>query len=152
MRRKPYAVGEENLETSSIVVDRPVAFTAQSKRYFYCAPAVCAFTLDLGFVPINPFQLYDYFLGDMVERDLVRQANNNLIRISDELWVFGAEIADGVLFEIKYAMSLGKPVRYFTIDSDPENIHPISIADLTFEQELLEKAGSAEYLRAQIQV
>ncbi len=78
----------------------PVVFTAQSKVYFYCRDAVCQFVFDNGAVPVNPFRVFEYFLGDRVDRNLVRQGNNNLIRIVDELWVFGDVIADGVLAEI----------------------------------------------------
>ena len=45
-----------------------------------------------------------------MDRDAVRQANNNLLRIADEIWVFGHLIADGVLFEIRYAQQLNKPL------------------------------------------
>ena len=66
----------------------PVVFTAQSKLYFYCRDAICEFVFNQGAVPVNPFRLYEYFLGDRVDRDLIRQANNNLIRKCDELWIF----------------------------------------------------------------
>src|SRR5882724_8814863 len=94
----------------------PVIFTAQSKFYFYCRDAVCEFVFQKNAVPLNPFRVFEYFLGDRVERNLVRQGNNSLIRIADELWVFGEMIADGVLFEIFLARELNKPIRFFTID------------------------------------
>jgi len=43
--------------------------------------------------------IFDYFMLDMVPRDTVREANNNLLRKADELWVFG-QISDGVAAEI----------------------------------------------------
>jgi hypothetical protein len=108
----------------------PVVFTAQSKQYFYCRDAVCAFTLSRGHVPLNPFRAFDYFLNDRVDRDLVRQANFNLIRIADELWVFGDTIANGVFAEIRYALEQRKPIRFFTISADPEEIRPLSLQEL----------------------
>jgi len=90
----------------------PVVFTAQSKLHFYCRDAICEFVFNQGAVPVNPFRLYEYFLADRVDRDLIRQANNNLIRKCDELWVFGETIADGILFEILYAEKLKMPVKY----------------------------------------
>ena len=95
----------------------PVVFTAQSKLHYYRRDAVCEFVFRNGAIPLHPFRLFGYFLDDRVERDLVRQANNNLLRRADELWVFGEEVSDGVLFEIQYARELGKTIRFFTIAS-----------------------------------
>lgn len=114
----------------------PVVFTAQSKVFFYCRDAVCEYVFSQGAVPVNPFRVFEYFLGDRVERDLVRQGNNNLIRIVDELWVFGEMIADGVLAEICLARELKKPTRFFTIHNKATKIQEISPYDLKFEQEV----------------
>ena len=46
--------------------------------------------------------MFSYFLLDTVDRKLLIAANNNLIKRSDELWVFG-EKSDGVREEIKLA-------------------------------------------------
>ena len=114
----------------------PVVFTAQSKLHFYCRDAICEFVFNQGAVPVNPFRLYEYFLGDRVDRDLIRQANNNLIRKCDQLWVFGETIADGVLFEILYAKKLKMPVKYFTVDSRADHIKKVSVGELKFEEEV----------------
>jgi len=90
---------------------------------------------------VNPFRLYEYFLGDRVDRDRIRQANNNLIRRCDELWVFGEMIADGVLFEIVYAKSLNKPVRFFSVDSRATRITEVRIENLEFEPEVYSSTG-----------
>jgi len=119
----------------------PVIFTAQSKLYFYCRDAICEFVFNQGAVPINPFRLYDYFLGDRVDRDFIRQANNNLIRKCDALWVFGETIADGVLFEILYAKKLQMPVKYYTVDSRVELIKEVSVSELKFEEEVYSSTG-----------
>ena len=114
----------------------PLAFTAQSKKFFYCRDTVCEYTFKQGFLPINPFRVFDYFLSDRIERDLVRRSNNQLIRSCDELWVFGP-LADGVLFELFLAAHLGKPIRFFTISTHGSEIRPIeSVDDLTFEPEV----------------
>jgi len=120
----------------SSTTNLPVVFTAQSKVYFYCRNAVCEYVLRQGCLPLNPFRVFEYFLDDRVERDIIRQGNNNLIRIADELWVFGKVIADGVLFEILYAKTLGKPVRYFTIDNRVDGINEVGINSLSFESEV----------------
>ena len=92
----------------------PSAYTATSKRYFYMKDHISTYTLSQGYVPLNPFQIFGYFLNDTVDRDLVRQANNTLVILADEIWVFG-DVSDGVLAEIKQARELGKVVKYFRI-------------------------------------
>ena len=80
--------------------------------------------------------IIDYFLSDRVSRDVIRNGNNQLIRASDELWVFGP-ISDGVLFEIVYAMNLGMPLKFFTMGTRASEIALVdNINDLTFEPEI----------------
>ncbi|MFI3172501.1 MAG: FAD-dependent monooxygenase [Eubacteriales bacterium] len=110
-------------------------FTAQSKAYFYCRDVVCQYVLNREMLPINPFRVFDYFLGDRVKRDLVRRGNNQLIKTCQELWVFGT-IADGVLFEIASAIEQNKPIRFFTIGTKVEEIKEISVHEITFEPEV----------------
>ncbi len=110
---------------------KTIVFTAMSKKYFYMRMLVVKYVLEKGCVPINPFMSFDYFLVDAVDRDIVRNANNNLVDIADELWVFGS-VSDGVIVEIKRVMQKGKPVRFFSITHDRE-IAEISKEELTFE-------------------
>ena len=110
-------------------------FTAQSKYYFFCRDVICEFVMKQGLLPINPFRVFDYFLGDRVDRNLVRRGNNQLIRICDELWVFG-NIADGVLFEIISAIEQHKPIHFFTIGSELGDIKEIPVEKITFEPEV----------------
>jgi len=123
-----------NFKASSTESLRTV-FTAQSKVYFYCKEAVCEFVFRRNMLPVNPFMAFGYFLGDRVDRDLTRRANNRLISMCDELWVFG-DIANGVMFEILLARSSGKPVRYFTISAKSSEITEVSLRDLHFESEM----------------
>jgi hypothetical protein len=127
----------------------PTTYTAQSKRYFYCRDVVCEFAFRQGYVPLNPFRAFDYFLGERVERDLIRRANFNLIRISDELWVFGHIIADGVLAEIQYAKALQKPCKFFSVGTRVRDIHPLSTEILRVERDSHKNnKDAAELLRA----
>lgn len=115
---------------------RPVIFTAQSRHLFYCRMLICRYVFEQGGVPVNPFNVSGYFLYELVDRDLVRRGNNNLIRLADELWSFGP-IADGVLIELDYAMSLGKPIRLFSAGSEYDEIRPVGVAELSFEDDAL---------------
>jgi hypothetical protein len=119
----------------SCVGPMPVVFTAQSKAYFYCRDAICEYVLKQGLLPINPFRVFEYFLGDRVDRDLVRQGNNQLISLADEVWVFGP-VSDGVLFEVVRARRLRKPVRLFSVATRSSEIKPINIGDVKFEPEV----------------
>ena len=120
----------------NVTDEKKIIFTAQSKKFFYCRDAICAYVLKQDCVPLNPFRVFEYFLGDRVHRDLVRQGNFNLIRVSDELWVFGRDIADGVLAEIKYAHGLGKPIRAFTIGNRVREIREVPYDNIRFESEI----------------
>ena len=111
--------------------DMKIIFTAMSKHYFYFRQQISQFVLKQNCVPLNPFMLFEYFLLDTVNRDLIRNANNNLVKKSDEIWVFGP-ISDGVLSEIKLAKSLDKPIRYFKI-VDSKEIVEISPNEVEFE-------------------
>ena len=109
-------------------------FTAMSKKNFFQKWRVVKFVLEQGSVPLNPFMLYDYFLVDSVDHDLVKNANHRIIEKSDELWVFG-EIADGVKREIEIAKKLNKPIKYFDILGLPEKVIEINENKVIFEGE-----------------
>ncbi len=138
-----------------------VVFTAQSKQFFYCRDAVCASVLEVDCLPLNPFRVFSYFLDDRVDRDKIRQGNNTLIRLADEVWVFGI-VADGVLFEIEYALELNKPIRFFTIGSRIEEIREIDPEEVKFEpeihasrvtrQQLLQRIAGAPPISGQLQL
>jgi hypothetical protein len=114
----------------------PMVFTAQSKTVFYCRDVICEFVLKRGSLPVNPFRIFDYFLSDRVDRAIIRRGNNQLIKACDEVWVFGT-IADGVLFEVIYALNIGKPIRFFTVGARLEEITEISeVSKVTFESEV----------------
>ncbi|MEZ5135890.1 MAG: hypothetical protein R2699_12770 [Acidimicrobiales bacterium] len=131
----------------SSTTPRLTVFTAQSKKHFYCRDAICEFVFDHDAVPLNPFRAFGYFLGDRVDRDLVREANNNLLRLCDELWVFGTTIANGVLFEILYAHEMGMPVRLYNVATRANEIPPVPVELLRFVPELYVRGVSRAELR-----
>lgn len=100
-------------------METKVVYPAFSKRNFYFRAHISKFVIDNGAAPINPFMNFDYFLLDTVHRDLVRNANNAIIRKADELWIFG-DISNGVAAEIELAKTLRKPIRYFEIIDSKE--------------------------------
>ena len=114
--------------------DKPLVYTAMSKHLFYFRMFISAFVLNEGGVPLNPFMVFDYFLLDAVDRDLVREGNNNLVKRCDEIWVFGA-VSNGVLAEIQIANKQGKLVRYFAIEK-PHKIVATTKENVEMEAEV----------------
>ncbi|PIP57076.1 hypothetical protein COX04_01450 [Candidatus Woesebacteria bacterium CG22_combo_CG10-13_8_21_14_all_45_10] len=117
----------------------PLVYPAYSKRNFYWQMHISQFCLEKKRVPLNPFMLFRYFLGDSVSREGVYRANSNIVEISDELWIFG-EISDGVLDEIKIIKERGGRIKYYKITkSNPVVFRQISAKSAKFEDENLEK-------------
>jgi hypothetical protein len=110
---------------------KPIVYTATSWKYFAYRMFISKFVLEQGGVPLNPFMIFDYFMADIVDRDVTREANNNLVRIADEVWVFGS-ITDGVKVEIDHARAQGKSVRFFSI-SKPAVFTEVSEANMSYE-------------------
>jgi hypothetical protein len=111
-----------------------LVYPAFSKHLFYFRQHISKFLLERDCVPLNPFMIFDYFMLDTVERDVVRNANNNLVKKADEIWVFGP-VADGVLAEIILAKKEGKKIRYFKVFKS-KDILEISKEKVEFEDDL----------------
>jgi hypothetical protein len=117
----------------------PLAYPAYSKHNFFWQMQISQFCLEKRVIPLNPFMLFRYFLGDTVPRKQVYEANNNIVRISDELWVFD-QVSDGVLAEIKIKKEAGGTVKYFKIiNGDPVKFHQLQPSQVEFEEPELEQ-------------
>jgi hypothetical protein len=115
----------------------PLVYPAYSKHNFFWQMQISQFCLQKKTIPLNPFMLFRYFLGDSVPRDTVYRANNNIVKLCDELWTFG-EISDGVLAEAKIKRSQDHPVRmYKIVDTNPVSFRRIKSA--VFEEAWLEE-------------
>ena len=121
-------------EALNLMADKKLVYTAMSKHLFYYRMFISKYVLEHGGVPLNPFMIFDYFLLDTVDRDLVRTGNNNLVKRADELWVFGP-VSNGVLAEIKIALSLHKPITYFAIKK-PHEIVAVGADEVEMEEEV----------------
>ena len=119
----------------NLIEKKPIVFTAQSKKNFFMRMLVCKYVFEHGGVPLNPFNVFGYFLYELVDRDFVRNGNNNLIARSDEVWFFG-EIADGCISEIEYAIELGKKIAFYKMGSTYQSIEKCAIDELIFEDEV----------------
>ena len=110
-----------------------LVYVAMSNMSFYWRAHIQKFVLDSGLVPISPFMLFDYYLMHTVDKDVVREAMNNLLSRSDEVWVFG-RLSLGVKVKVGIAKRLSKPIRYFDISDLPVAVMPIS--EETAQEEL----------------
>ena len=110
-----------------------LVYIAMSNRNFYWRNHIQKFVLDSGLVPVSPFMLFDYYLLHTVPKTVVREAMNNLLAHTDEVWVFG-RISLGVKVQIGIAKRMSKPVRYFDISELPVAVLPISAE--TAEEEI----------------
>lgn len=88
-----------------------------SRSNFYLREHIIKFILEKGHTPTCAFMMYSYFLLDTVDRKRLIEATNDLLSISDELWVFG-EISNGVAEEIKLANVLKHKISYFDINQN----------------------------------
>lgn len=123
-------------EALSLEGKRELVYTALSKHYFYYRMHISQFVLQNGKVPLNPFMLFEYFLLDTVDRNLVRDANNTLVLRADQIWVFGP-VSNGVLAEILLARKADKPISFFKIEK-PHKIVPILEDEIEMESEVQE--------------
>jgi hypothetical protein len=100
-------------------------YIAMSNRNFYWRMHISKFVLDQGYVPLNPFMLFDYYLLHTVSKQLVREAINNLLSRCDEVWVFG-RMSLGVKVQVGIAKRLKKMLRFYDIADLPERMVRIS--------------------------
>lgn len=123
----------------------PTVFTGMSKHNFYLKDSITNFVLKEGKVPLNPYRLFGYFMGDAIERDYIKRGSYNLLMASDELWIFGV-IANGNITEIEIAMRENKPIRFYTVDEHGFIYKEITSMDnLKFEPDVLPKLPYFDY-------
>jgi hypothetical protein len=134
----------------NLIERRPIVFTALSRHLFYARMLICKFVLLNDAVPLNPFTAWGYFLDDLVDRDLVRRANNNMIMNAEELWAFGP-VSNGVLFEIELAIQLGKTVRFFSAGPRCEDILPLHPHGIEFEADVVATCDCAALINKILQ-
>ena len=103
---------EFNHVAKNLQEEKKIVFTALSCKNFHQRMLICKHAFEQGVIPINPFNLFGYYLYELVDRDLVKNANNNVMKRCDELGVYG-EISDGVLAEIQMFKKLNKHIRFF---------------------------------------
>ena len=78
----------------------------------------CRAALKKGLVPVAPHMYFPRFMGGYIpgELEATLRINKIVLRLCDELWVFGPRLTDSMVSEIRYAKRLGIPVQYFQRD------------------------------------
>ncbi|MCD7825527.1 MAG: hypothetical protein LUH14_06170 [Clostridiaceae bacterium] len=73
----------------------------------------CRLIVKLGYMPLCPHNYFTRFLDDTDpgERSQGMAFGMEWLKESDELWVFGEQVSDGMAAEISLARDLGIPVR-----------------------------------------
>ena len=124
----------------------PLVYPAYSKRNFYLQMHISQYCLEHHVVPLNPFLLFRYFLGDSAPRETIYEGNNNLVGLADEVWVFD-EVSNGVLAEVMHKKEQGGKVKYFRHYSDkmPITYRQIAPEKVEFEQPKLGDEDLEQY-------
>ena len=122
------------VEQAERALRRPkqLIYCALSNRTFFWRAHITKFVLDEGHVPIVPFMLFDYYLLHTVPKETVREACNNLIVRSDQMWVFGA-MSLGVKVQMGIAKRLKKPVRFYDVTDMPYRV--VSVPEAMLREE-----------------
>ena len=90
------------------------AFAGDVDRNTQKARRYSRFAVDSGTIPLAPHLLLPQFMSDKTERDLALFMDLVFLGKCEQLWVFGAEITDGMAAEIGKAKKRQMTIRYFT--------------------------------------
>lgn len=74
------------------------------------------FAVENMAIPFASHLLMPQYMDEETERELALRMGIIFLSKCEQLWVFGERISNGMAYEIKKAVSMGKKVRYFTAD------------------------------------
>ena len=69
------------------------------------------YAIDKGFIPITPHLWLPGILSEATERELAISIDLRLLELTEELWICGDVISEGMKQEIAHARELRLPVR-----------------------------------------
>lgn len=78
----------------------------------------CRFAVAKGHIPLAPHLYFPQFLSESSERETAFRMNFELLKLCEEIWVFGDDLSEGMVLELSRAMTLYKTIRYFTISCE----------------------------------
>ena len=74
------------------------------------------FAVENMAIPFASHLLMPQYMDEGTERELALRMGIIFLSKCEQLWVFGERMSNGMAYEIKKAVSMGKKVRYFTAD------------------------------------
>ncbi len=86
--------------------DNPRVNIMRARKY-------CKLAVSKGRIPLAPHLYFPQFLSDVNEREIAMKMNFELMKICDEIWVFGDQITEGMAAEIEQAKQGNCRLRYF---------------------------------------
>jgi hypothetical protein len=85
---------------------------SESRAAHHSLRQACREIVRGGCIPVCPQILFSVLLNEGLERDLALLVCTDLMRLCDEMRVYGAETTPDMQLEIKVANALSIPVRY----------------------------------------
>lgn len=79
------------------------------------ARGYCKYAVRKGKIPLAPHLYFPQFMSDVTERDKAMEMNLELLKLCNEIWVFGSEISEGMAWEISKAEKLRKKICYMEV-------------------------------------
>jgi len=76
----PCFMNEFNHVAKNLQEKKKIVFTALSCKNFHQRMLICKHAFEQGVIPLNPFNLFGYYLYELVDRNLIRNANNNILK------------------------------------------------------------------------
>ena len=74
------------------------------------------FAVESMAIPFAPHLLMPQYMDEGTERELALRMGIIFLSKCEQVWVFGERVSDGMAYEIRKAVNMGKKVRYFTAD------------------------------------
>ena len=87
--------------------DDPGTNVIRARRY-------CRFAVAEGRIPLAPHLYFPQFLSESSERETAFRMNFELLKLCEEIWVFGDDLSEGMVLELSRAKTLCQTIRYFT--------------------------------------
>ena len=89
-------------------------FSGNVERNIIKAREYCRYVVDRNHIPLAPHLLFPQFMDDsnIEERSKAIGFNLELLKLCDEVWIFGDTISNGMEKEIEFAKRIDKTIKY----------------------------------------
>ena len=89
-------------------------FSGNVERNIIKARDYCRYVVDRNHIPLAPHLLFPQFMDDsnLEERSKAIGFGLELLKLCDEVWVFGDTISSGMEEEMEFAKRIDKAIKY----------------------------------------